>query len=177
MSSHYLEASEDALRMVDVVYEALEGSEDLQEYHRIHGTPSLLILTQLHPTIAKESARLLAPEIEGKRVIEIGAGVGFLAMEMAEIADSVVAIESDPAWSWVFTHHLYRHKPPNLTWIFGAAESVADQIHGDIAVIFTRSGVNEMIEVAAKMAPRVICPLQGLDEKALTPRPKGDPSP
>ena len=145
--------------LITMAYDALEGYEDLQAYHRQHGTPSLLILTQHSPDIAIETARLLGPEIDGKRVIEIGAGVGFLAIEMARRAASVIAIEVDPAWSWIFTRSLYAHKPPNLTWIFGTAESVADVIRADVAVVCTRSGHAAMEEVAAKMAPRVIFPL------------------
>jgi hypothetical protein len=81
--------------------------------------------------------------------------VGFLAIEMARHASSVVAIESDPGWSWVFTQTLYRKKPPNLTWIFGTAESVADMVRGDVAIICTRSGHRAMRAVAERMAPRV----------------------
>lgn len=146
--------------MIDLVYDSLEGCEDLARYHDEHGTPSLLVLTQHNPKIAARSARLLDSDIKNKVVIEIGAGVGFLAIEMARSAKFVYAIEVDPAWSWVFTSSLYRHKPPNLTWIFGSAESVEDKIKGDIAVIFTNSGIEAMRRSAYRMAPRVIMPLQ-----------------
>ena len=146
--------------IVDMVYDALEGSEDLLKYHQNHGTPSLLILTQFSPKIAQESARLLAKEIDGKRVIEIGAGIGFLAIEIAKRAKEVFAIEVDPAWSWVFTHSLYRHKPKNLTWIFGSAETVADFLRGDVVIICSRSGINEMKIIGQKMAPTVFCLFQ-----------------
>jgi hypothetical protein len=81
---------------------------------------------------------------------------------MAKIAKSVFAIEVDPAWSWVFTHSLYRHKTKNLTWIFGSAESVVEWLNGDVAVIVTRSGIEEMRALAYRMAPRVL--MLGLDE-------------
>ena len=145
---------------IDMAYDALEGSEDLMRYHAEHGTPSLLILTQFSPQIATEYARLLSPDIKDKKVIEIGAGVGFLAIEMAKIAKSVIAIEVDPAWTWIFTHSLYRHKPPNLTWVFGDARQMTEYIEGDIVVIFTRSGIEEMSEIGYMMAPKVILPLQ-----------------
>ena len=147
--------------LIDPVYEALEGREDLAIYHDRHGTASLLILTQHSPQIARETVRLLlASDIEGKRVVEIGAGVGFLAIEMAKVAESVVAIEADPAWSWIFTKSLYRHKPANLTWVFGAAESVAEWVRADVAVVMTNSGIDAMRAVALQMAPHVIMPLQ-----------------
>lgn len=146
--------------LINMAYECGEGNEDLMEYHQRHGIPSLLILTQHSPQIAIETARLLRPDIEGKRVIEIGAGVGFLAIEMAKIAESVIAIEADPAWSWIFTRCLYRHKPTNLTWIFGTAESIAEYIRADVAVIIGRSGIEELKQIAHRMAPEVITPLQ-----------------
>ena len=150
----------EAETLIEVAYDTLEGAEDLLAYHARHGTPSLLILTQHSPQIAVETARLLSSELLGKRVIEIGAGVGFLAIEMAHYAKEVFAIEVDPAWSWIFTRSLYAHKPPNLTWIFGTAESVADILRGDVVVILTRSGAEELRSIAARMAPRVIMPLQ-----------------
>lgn len=146
--------------LIDVVYNALEGCEDLMKYHAAHGTPSLLILTQHSPVVAKASAELLAPWIDGKRVIEIGAGVGFLAIEMAKRAKSVVAIECDPAWSWVFTRSLYLHKPKNLTWIFGSADNMVGSIRGDVAVIFTNSGIKEMGELGKRFCPQVVMPMQ-----------------
>lgn len=151
----------------DLIYDALEGCEDLMRYHHRHGTPSLLILTQHSPEVAMESAAMLAPYIEGKRVIEIGAGVGFLAIEMAKLAKSVIAIETDPAWSWLFVHSLYTHKPRNLTWIFGDALGLADSIRGEVCVIFTHSGIEEMRAIGKRFAPLVLMPLQ---EKAFTSR-------
>jgi len=150
---------EDAM---DGVYESLEGDEDLANYHDEHGTTSLLILTQTSQEEAEKTAKHLAPHIDGKNVIEIGAGIGLLAVEMAKRAKSVVAIEVDPAWSWVFTKFLYQHKPKNLTWVFGTAESVAHNFKADVAVCCTRSGQDQMRAVAEKMADKVIFPLQGL---------------
>ena len=132
---------------IDFAYSDLEGVEDLIAYHARHGTPSIQILTQHNPHAARETGDKLAEWIRGKDVIEIGAGVGFLALELARHAKSVIAIESDPAWSWVFTRSLYRHKPKNLTWIFGSAETVAGQIRGDICLILTRSGPEQMREI------------------------------
>lgn len=146
--------------LINMTYDALEGCEDLMRYHKAHGTPSLLILTQHSPEIAQETARLLADEIKGKVVIEIGAGVGFLAIEMAKLAKQVFAIEVDPAWSWIFTHSLYAHKPPNLTWIFGQAETMLPWLKGEVAVVFSRSGVKELRNLALQFAPKVIMPLQ-----------------
>ena len=146
--------------LIDMAYDALEGAEDLMRYHKLHGTPSLLILTQYSFEVAQETARLLATEIKDKVVIEIGAGVGFLAIEMAKLAKQVFAIEVDPAWSWIFTHSLYAHKPPNLTWIFGKAETVLPFLKGDVAIVVTRSGIEELHSLASQFAPKVIMPFR-----------------
>jgi tRNA G37 N-methylase Trm5 len=150
---------DDTSVLIDMAYDALEGAEDLIRYHRLHGTPSLLVLTQYSPKVAQETTRLLSDDIKDKVVIEVGAGVGFLAIEMAKIAKQVYAIEVDCAWSWIFTHSLYDHKPPNLTWIFGTAESMVGILKGDIVVICTHSGQKEMRHIADKFAPKVITPL------------------
>jgi tRNA G37 N-methylase Trm5 len=146
--------------MIDMAYDALEGCDDLMQYHSRHGTPSLLILTKCSPKVAQDCVQILRPSIEGKRVIEIGAGVGYLALEMARYAKSVVAIEADPAWSWIFTRCLYKHKPTNLTWVFGSAETMVDAFRGDVAVVCTNSGTEEMTATAAKFAPKVLLPIQ-----------------
>jgi tRNA G37 N-methylase Trm5 len=167
--SHFRQAAQAAEDAVEMIYDAFLGSEDMERYHREHGTPSLLILTQHSPRIAAEMARLLDKEISGKTVVEIGAGVGFLAIEMAKRAKSVHAIEVDPAWSWVFMKNLYIHKPKNLTWIFGSAETVADWLRAEVAVIVTRSGEGCMRAVAERMAPRVVAPFS---DKMLAPMDK-----
>jgi hypothetical protein len=144
--------------LIDMAYDALEGAEDLIRYHRIHGTPSLLVLTQYSPEVAKKTASFFANDIKDKTVIEIGAGVGFLAIELAKLAKQVFAIEVDPAWSWIFTHSLYDHKPPNLTWIFGKAETMVGILHGDVAIVVTHSGETELSNIADKLAHKVLIP-------------------
>lgn len=143
-------------KAIECVYEMGEGSPQVHEYHRRHGTPSLLILTVFNQREAAKLCKSVFYEIYGKTVIEIGAGVGFLALEMAKHAKRVYAIESDPAWSWTFTQHLYREKPQNLTWIFGRAEEVCEWLRGDVAIIVTRSGHLKMGFLGRLMAPKVI---------------------
>ncbi len=155
--------------LVDMVYDCMEGDEDLLRYHKEHGTVSMVVLTQYSQPLAQELARLLKEEIENKVVIEIGAGIGFLAIELAKLAKQVFAIEVDPAWSWVFTRSLYAHKPPNLTWIFGKAESVLPYVKGDVAIIATHSGIEELKELGHKFAPKVILPLQAFESLARSP--------
>lgn len=138
------------------VYMDLDGAAPIREYHDRHGTESLQILTVLDGHEAARIVKRLRARIYGKLVVEVGAGVGILACEMAAHARHVYAIEADPAWSWVFTKHLYERKPVNLTWIFGRAEDVADWLKADVAVIVTRSGHAAMQAAARRLAPVVI---------------------
>lgn len=144
---------------IEVIYNRMHDPEMLDRvgaFHERHETASLLILTIHDAQPAIEVAEWLRPVIEGRVVVEVGAGVGLLAVEMARHAKQVYAIESDPAWSWAFCEHLYDVKPPNLTWIFGTAESVSDHLTGDVAVFVTRSGRAQMGEVAGQLAVSVI---------------------
>lgn len=157
-------ATEQAGDLIDMAYDSLEGCEDMLRYHHRHGTVSLQVLTQFNPEIAMNTVRFFEKDIKDKIVIEIGAGVGFLAIELAKIAKKVYAIEVDPAWSWIFTRSLYRHKPRNLTWIFGDAREVMDNFHGDVAIVVTRSDVEGLRALAYRMADKVIMPFQDSPE-------------
>ena len=128
----------------------------VEEYHAKHRTASLGVLTICSHFDARKIVKPLRGRILNKVVVEIGSGVGYLALALSKYSPQVFAIESDPAWSWIFTHHLYEQKPAHLTWIFGTAESVASWLRADVAVIVTRSGHEEMQIVARRMAPVVI---------------------
>lgn len=150
---------------IDMVYESGHGmplAEESQHYLYRHDCRSLGILTVYDKRIAKRTAKRLRPRTYGKVVVEVGAGVGLLALEIAKEAKHVYAIEVDPAWSWAFTQYLYREKPANLTWIFGMAEDVAEWLRADVAVMVTRSGRQAMRAVAERMAPLVV-ELDGAD--------------
>lgn len=105
-----------------------------------------------------EFAKALSSRIKGKTAIEIGAGVGFLAIEMARYAKHVWAVEKDPAWSWVFTKHLYRFKPKNLTWVFGDARDLIGTLKVDLAIVVTCSGETELKHIGELLAKEVIMP-------------------
>jgi len=141
---------------LDAVYEALEGRMTVEEYHQRHMTGSLGVLTVYDKTTARNLVKPHRAKLLNRCVVEVGAGVGMLALEIARYANKVFAIESDPGWSWIFTHHLYAAKPPHLTWIFGRAEEVCTIIKADVAVVATHSGRDAMLRVARLMAPEVI---------------------
>lgn len=143
---------------IDAVYSKIGDrlAERQEEYHRRHMVESLCCLTVYDPQTAAELIRPIRARIIGKTVVEIGAGVGVLSIALCRYCPKVIAIEADPGWSWIFTKHLYVRKPPNLTWIFGRAEEVADWVRADVAVIATHSGQEAMARVARRIANEVI---------------------
>lgn len=141
---------------INAIYHDLEGQEIAEEFHRRHMTPSCGILTVYEKEAVKNIVEQIYDEICGKVVVEIGAGVGLLAIGMAYVAKEVYAIEVDPGWSWAFTKVLYDIKPPNLTFVFGKAEAMIDKLHADVAVIVTRSGHKEMQAIGKQLASKVI---------------------
>lgn len=144
---------------IDFIYDMGHNEKALgavNSYHNRNGTESMLVLTIFNEEDARQEVAKFKNDIDGKVVIEIGAGVGFLALEMAKYAKHVYALEIDPAWCWLFTEHLYKNKPTNLTWIFGRAEDMVGMIKADIAVIFTCSGVEKMNKLGKTLARRVI---------------------
>jgi len=141
---------------IDAIYRDVDGYKEAEEFHRRHMTPSCGIITVFDTQKIIDILTPILTRIHNKTVIEIGAGVGLLACGMAKIAKQVYAIESDPAWSWAFTKVLYEIKPPNLTFIFGKAESMIGILKVDIAIIVTRSGHKEMQAIAKQLASEVI---------------------
>ena len=142
-------------RMIDHAYESLDGSEAVREYQRRHCTDSACILTVYDDDVARGIAEWLRPRIEGKVVVEVGAGIGLLACHLATVARRVYAIETDPMWSSCFVAAMYRSKPPNLTFIFGRAEDAPPML-ADVALFCTHSGIPSLWQAASRFAPTVI---------------------
>lgn len=139
---------------IDHIYDKMDGNPDQQDFVDRCGITSLGVLTILSQAEAKVVVLKFWRHIQGRRVVEIGGGVGYLALEMAKTAKSVVAIENDPSWSWIFTKFLYAQKPANLTWVFGHSRAI--ELSADVAVICSRSGLAEMIAEARRMAPVIV---------------------
>jgi hypothetical protein len=141
--------------MLNHYYEQRDGSELLAGYHQRHSTASACILTVTDDERAAQISAWLEPRIAGKVVVEIGAGLGLLAMHMAQVAKRVYAIEVDPAWTSCFLACLYAAKPTNLTFIFGRAED-APPLVADVALFCTHSGHDSLYHNAARFAPQII---------------------
>lgn len=133
---------------------------DQVEYKSRHDVRARPYLTILRPSDATWMLDKLRPIVEGKTVVEIGAGIGVLAVALAGIAARVWAIEADPMWGFVFCRWLYRAKPTNLTYVIDSADHLADTIRADIAVIVTGSDEARLFELGRKFAPVVVMPWQ-----------------
>ena len=138
------------------VYEAMEGSEASLDYSERHGIRSAAVLTIHDDETAHMAALHLADRIEGKTVVEIGGGIGLLALHMGQFAKRVYCIEANAAWSWTFACLLLKQKPKNVSFLFGAADEFVGAIKGDVALYCTHSDVKGMGLVAAQFAPVVI---------------------
>jgi precorrin-6B methylase 2 len=108
------------------------------------------------PKKAIKAIQMFGNSLKNKVVVEIGAGVGVAAIELAKVAKHVYAIEADPAWSWLFTKYLYQNKPTNLTWIFGNAEHMIGKINADTTIIFTHSDCENLQKLGLSFAPKSI---------------------
>jgi hypothetical protein len=125
-------------------------------YAQRHGIQSASILTVCDDELAAGIARLIAPRIAGKTVVEIGGGIGLLAMHLADYADRIYCIEANPLWSSVFVNILLAQKPKNLSYLFGSADEFAGQITADVAIFATHSGIASMKKAGLLFAPLVI---------------------
>lgn len=136
--------------------DAEAGLRIAHEYAERHGVESADVLTIHDDERAGLTAALLEPRIAGKVVVEIGGGIGVLACHMGQYASRVYCIEANPAWTWEFIGSVYRQKPKNVSFLFGAADEFAGLIRADVAVFATHSGREAMRKAAEMFAPEII---------------------
>lgn len=148
--------NDDLGQMLGQIYNEMEGSEASLDFSERHNINSAAVLTMTDDETAGLMAEYLASRIEGKTVVEIGGGIGLLALHMGHIAKRVYCIEANPMWSFAFTHLLLKSKPKNVSFLFGAADEFIGAIKGDVAVYLTHSDVKGMGLVAAQFAPIVV---------------------
>lgn len=141
---------------LDSIYEEMEGSEAARNYSERHGINSAAVLTVLDDETAWLIAERLSPRIAGKTVVEIGGGIGLLALHLGMRAKRVYCIEANPMWSSAFVAALLHKKPKNVSYLFGAADEFVGLIKADVALYCTHSDVKGMGLVAAQFAPIVI---------------------
>lgn len=120
--------------VLDSAYNAMQGSEVSLDYSARHGIASQAVLTITDDDTASRVADYLAPRIERKTVVEIGGGIGLLALHMGHIAKRVYCIEANPMWSSVFVWTLLKSKPRNVSFLFGTADEFVGAIKADVAI-------------------------------------------
>lgn len=142
--------------LLNSIYEKMGGSEVSMTYSARHRIDSAAILTVTDDETASLIAADLAPRIAGKVVIEIGGGIGLLALHLGTYAKRVFCIEANPMWSSAFAHCLLERKPKNVSYLFGSADEFAGQIKGDVAIFCSHSGLESMKSAGLLFAPEVI---------------------
>lgn len=142
--------------MLDEVYNTMKGSRAAQAYSERHNINSAAVLTVIDDEHASLIAEHLRPRIEGKTVVEVGGGIGLLALHLGHVAKRVYCIEANPMWSWIFAGVLLQQKPKNVSFLFGAADEFLGAIKGDVALFCTHSDVSGMKLVSRQFAPTVI---------------------
>jgi predicted RNA methylase len=146
----------DLSEQLNTVYSTMDGSPAVEAYAERHGIGSAAVLTIHDDETAELVAGYLAPRIEGKVVVEIGGGIGLLAMYLGDYAKRVFCIEANPMWSWTFAALLLKNKPKNVSYLFGSAGEFAGQLRGDVALFCTHSDTAGMREAARPFADTLI---------------------
>lgn len=147
---------QDIRNVLERFYSEMDGSEEVMRYSRRHGIDSLAVLTMYDDERASLVARHLADRVRGKVVVEIGGAFGLLALHLSDFAKRIFVIEANPVWTSVYVAFLHRHKPKNVTFIFGSADEVKDHIRGDIGIFCTHSDARGMMRMAQLFAPEVV---------------------
>lgn len=144
------------LNPLDAMCALLDGSDRADEYAARHNIDAATILTIVDDDRADLTARYLAERVRDKVVVEIGGGIGLLACHLGHIAKRVFVIEACPAWTLAHLAWVYKTKPKNVSFLFGAADEFAGLIKADVALFCTHSGQDSMRLAAALFAPVVI---------------------
>lgn len=146
----------DLKEITGTLCDVMLDSELHHDYCARHGISAQPVLTITDDETGAALADFLAPRIEGKTVVEIGGGVGLLALHMSTVAKRVYCIEANPMWSAVFAWSLMAKKPKNVSFLFGAADEFDQIVKADVALFCTHSGVDTMTAIASRFAPIVI---------------------
>ena len=107
------------------------------------------VLTVYSYERAREELSRFRHHVAGKKVVELGAGVGLLAYEMSKYAELVIAVEWDPLWVRVYLKHIHpkvlKERRP-LLFAVGDMRYLTKLNPGfDVAVIYTHSAINNFI--------------------------------
>ncbi len=149
--------TDDSLKTtLNAMYDSYSECEVMMHYENRHGIKSAEVLTVHDDFTAGSITEYLSPRIKDKVVVEIGGGIGLLALHMGTIAKKVYCIEANPIWAHSFLAVLIAAKPKNVSYLFGSADEFAGLIKADYAIICTHSGIESMKEAGRLFAPEVI---------------------
>lgn len=143
-------------KMFSEVYNVMEGCDASLGYSERHNINSAAVLTVIDDETAHLIVERISDRIAGKTVVEIGGGIGLLALHMGQVAKRVYCIEANPMWSWSFANVLLKQKPKNVSFLFGSADEFIGTIKADVAVFCTHSDIDGMRLVGSQFAPTVI---------------------
>jgi 2-polyprenyl-3-methyl-5-hydroxy-6-metoxy-1,4-benzoquinol methylase len=145
--------------LLDMITEtglAAHRSETGQAYARRHGVRSAPNLAVMSDEIADLVTKYLQPRIQDKVVVDVGGGLGILAMHMATFASKIFVIEANPSWAVAYAEFLHAEKPANMSFCWGAAQEFIGQIRADVAIVTTHTDVSGLMSIAAQFAPDAI---------------------
>ncbi len=146
------------MNMIDLIAEAgiaTHLSKAGQAYAQRHGVRSAPNLAVMTDEVAGLIAAHLHERIEGRTVIDVGGGLGLLALHMASSARRVFVVEANPVWSLAWLE-FFQDKPANVTYVWGAADELLETIRADVALVCTHSDVQGMMAIAQQLAPLAI---------------------
>ena len=112
----------DTAAMFEALGKDLSRSPIMDHYATRHAIKTAPNLTIRDDEIAHLTASYMHDRIAGKTVVEIGGGLGLLALHLGFSAQRVFCIEANPIWAATFTETLLQHKPKNVSYLFGSAD-------------------------------------------------------
>ncbi len=142
--------------MFEEIRKSLDQSREYVAFAERHNVRSASILTVTDAEDDVALADRIEARIRGKVVVEIGTGIGLLALCMITVAHQVFAIEANPIWALTFTQLLVDVKPKNVSFILGSADEFIGVIKADVAVIATHSDVKGMKALGGQLAKETI---------------------
>ena len=146
----------DTAAMFEALGKDLSRSPIMDHYATRHAIKTAPNLTIRDDEIAHLTASYMHDRIAGKTVVEIGGGLGLLALHLGFSAQRVFCIEANPIWAATFTETLLQHKPKNVSYLFGSADEFIGHIRGNVAIFCSHSGISDLTRLARQFAPTVI---------------------
>lgn len=141
---------------IESIYDWAHDPNNMSKIENCHSGDYSLILTNYNKEKVEKEVSKYKFYLNGKDVIEIGAGIGLLAIEVAKFAKYVYAFELDPAWSWIFVTENFYDKPDNMSFIFGDVRDFAYVLNVDLVIIYAYASKKYFTNIAKIFASSII---------------------